>query len=131
MIWTTSAHVIARVRALIGRGDLSNRQIAKQLPIGRATVDRVANGTRPEPPPPEDLPAMGLAVAHPVHCSECGALLNVVPCYACEIRAARKRAHRSAVTAELPPADDLRLNLEPADRARYEAIRRRREETPQ
>ncbi|GAB6164259.1 hypothetical protein JCM19992_02590 [Thermostilla marina] len=78
-----SAQLVRAVEALLRRGDLSHRQIAKRLGTSRQTVDRVAAGKHRACR--EELPTEPVEPIAVRRCPGCGAIATV-PCRVCRLR---------------------------------------------
>ncbi len=78
-----SAQLVRAVEALLRRGDLSHRQIAKRLGTSRQTVDRVAGGKHRACR--DELPAEPVEPIAVRRCPGCGAIA-AVPCLVCRLR---------------------------------------------
>lgn len=83
-----AAALVEEVRRMLRKGQVSQREIAKQLGISRGTVNAIAAGRRrdraaPREPDGDDfIPPAGL----PKRCPGCGGWTQM-PCLACYIRA--------------------------------------------
>lgn len=79
---------VEEVRRLLALGNVSQRQIARQLRVSRGTVSAIASGKRPDYPirTPEE-PELLLP---PVRCPGCGGMVHP-PCRACRVRKFRAR----------------------------------------
>lgn len=89
-----SRHTIELVQQLLATGDLSQREIARRLKIGRGTVNAIANGRRK---PRDERPIedeLKLFSGPAMRCPECGGMVYQ-PCLLCEIRRL-KREERPA-----------------------------------
>jgi hypothetical protein len=74
---------VAEVRQLLAQGNISQRQIARQLRISRGTVGAIASGKRPDYS--VKLPELPQCLLPPVRCPGCGGYVHP-PCRACRIR---------------------------------------------
>lgn len=118
--------VVQQARELLADPRYSRRQIAWRLGISRQTVDRIANGSRPDckPRPVEDdAPREPLAVRR---CTTCGAVVEI-PCRACRVRemlAAGRVARMPDEKADpLPPGEPLGVDLHGEELRRYLEVR--------
>lgn len=113
--------------------------MAAEEGISRTTVFRIAHGL---PPHTVDVDAAAAAnlepepdpefLAQPVRCQGCGALLSQQPCVACGLPPFAP-AEAAADLTEEEMADLLGVDLHGGERARYEAVRARKQaagETP-
>lgn len=105
-----SLAVVEEIAFHLDAGQLTQREIARRLRVGRATVSAIAQGRRgiygrvanPEPPKPE-MPAPA------VRCPQCGYLVHL-PCLVCRAREycrarrilAQLASRRPAAPANLP-----------------------------
>ena len=90
-----TVYVVNDIRDLLADGNLSQRNIAKQLGVSRGTVSAIASGKRPDytvrcrQRSHDDFAPTG-----PVQrCPECGAMV-LMPCLACRIRAMKREGRR-------------------------------------
>jgi hypothetical protein len=95
---------VEEIRRLLARGNISQRQIARELRISRGTIGAIASGKRPNYPitiPEEDV----ACTLPPVRCRGCGGLVHA-PCRLCRMRAikARERALLKARLKYILPA---------------------------
>jgi hypothetical protein len=97
---------VEEVRRLLARGNVSQREIARELDISRGSVNAIASGRRPDYPVKELDEDDIRCWLPPVRCSGCGGMVYA-PCRLCRVRAA-KREHRS-------PADKPGLHSDPTD----------------
>lgn len=86
---------VAEVKRLLAEGSLSQRRIAKQTGVSRATVGAIASGKRPDysirrPEETDPLTPTG----PPSRCKGCGGMVYL-PCRVCYVR--RLKARRKAV----------------------------------
>jgi hypothetical protein len=83
--------LISNVDALIREGDLSHREIARQLGVSRGTVSAIANRRRGIYGKDEKDKYTPLAPSLPaVRCRECGNRVHP-PCLICQVRGKRQR----------------------------------------
>jgi hypothetical protein len=83
--------VVMEICRLLHEGDLSQREIAAKLRVGRGSVNSLANGTRPVVGRLESKRDKSRRVAAlPVRCPDCGGLV-FAPCALCKTRAWRRR----------------------------------------
>lgn len=82
--------MILEIKRCLATGKLSQRQIARQTGISRATVGAIASGKRPEyqPRPRDDEPDR--PTGPPERCPGCGGRVYL-PCRLCRIRAVKRR----------------------------------------
>ena len=81
--------MVDEIKRLLAAGNLSQRKIAKQTGISRATVGAIASGKRPEYParvPNDDYRPAG----PPVRCPGCGGRVYA-PCQLCRVRAIKSK----------------------------------------
>ncbi|HTQ37536.1 MAG TPA: helix-turn-helix domain-containing protein [Pirellulales bacterium] len=95
---------VDEVRRLLARGNISQRQIARDLGISRGSVAAIASGKRPNYPvtiPNEDIDCS----LPPIRCQGCGGLVHA-PCRLCRVRSlkARDKAVAKARLKYLLPA---------------------------
>ncbi|MEE8451500.1 MAG: winged helix-turn-helix transcriptional regulator [Thermoguttaceae bacterium] len=85
--------IVSEIRDLLGKGEISQREIARRLGISRGTVNAIALGRRADRSagrrhdPSEFIPPAGV----PVRCPTCGGKVQM-PCLACQVRATKRRA---------------------------------------
>lgn len=121
---------VARVRRLLAAGH-SIRETARQARVARDTVASIASGRHAQMVRDREarrrLEESLLPRGPFVWCAACGAKVQM-PCVACEARRERKGrgpVHVSRVLRELAAASPaLGLDLKPADRARYEKVKK-------
>lgn len=96
--------LVEEVKRLLATGRLSQRKIARQTGVSRATIGLIAAGKRPDyqPRPPAWDSLFDVPQAPPRRCPGCGGLVYL-PCRLCHIRAL-KAADRRTRRAELRPA---------------------------
>jgi hypothetical protein len=85
---------VSEIRRLLARGNISQRQVARELGISRGTVDAVASGKRPDYPVrivEEDYECL----LPPVRCRGCGGMVHG-PCRLCRMRALKARQQAMA-----------------------------------
>lgn len=117
--------VIAKVRNLLAKGTLSQRQIAGMTGVSRGTVNAIVNGKRRDPQPPRE--SLGIEIERPSgppqRCPGCGGLVYM-PCMLCHVRkvVAEGRVAKSPNRPERP----LRLELADGARERYEQLHKDR-----
>jgi len=82
--------IVLDIKRQLADGKLSQRQIARQTGISRATISAIASGRRPEYEPRvrDDEPER--PTGPPVRCTGCGGRVYL-PCRLCRIRAAKRR----------------------------------------
>lgn len=77
---------VAEVRQMLSAGKWSQRQIARQLGISRATISAIANGKRRQKLPALPVaPLLPFSTDPPVRCPLCGGRVYL-PCRLCYIR---------------------------------------------
>lgn len=104
-----SPELVAEIRRLLAARQLSQRKIARQLGVSRATIGAIANGRRPdyEPRQPRDEEPLR-PEGPPRRCRGCGGLVYL-PCRLCRVRSIKRRdehrAHMRRMMAKgfLPP----------------------------
>ena len=74
---------VAGVRQLLAQGNISQRQIARQLGISRGTVGAIASGKRPDYL--LKIPDLPQCLLPPVRCPGCGGYVHP-PCRVCRLR---------------------------------------------
>ena len=136
---TLQADKVQRIEELSSTTTLSLRAIAERVGCSPTTAMLIVQG-RHAPGRTERLRQQQLFEEHipagePQACPGCGQIVPL-PCVACRARAARRERHRRLgprgireiieELAQISPV--LGLDLKPADRARYEEVRRRRDE---
>jgi transcriptional regulator with XRE-family HTH domain len=100
-----SPAMVLEVRRLLAEGKLSQRKIARQTGISRATISLIAQGRRPDYTPKprawdEDWePPLG----PPRRCPQCGGLVYL-PCRLCRVRAIKERDLKRARARRLDAA---------------------------
>jgi len=99
---------------------VKQRQIARDLPISRGTIGRIANGTRPDYEAAERYELEAGARGPPVRCPACGAKVVITPCRACKIRQVLRRG--GIIVSRYGPGGSLALDLTEEERRRYEEI---------
>jgi hypothetical protein len=80
---------VEEIRRLLARGNISQRQISRELGISRGTISAIASGKRPNYPlklPEEDIDCQ----LPPVRCQGCGGLVYA-PCRLCRVRGLKRR----------------------------------------
>ncbi len=122
--------IIAEVRRLLAEGLLSQRRIAKAAGVSRGTVGAIASGKRPDyqmsQQPWDDL--WEEPTGPPERCPSCGGMVYM-PCRLCRVRQAVAEDPRLKQAQPARRADGLlQLNLRPEHQARYEEVRRWRQE---
>lgn len=90
-----SSGTVDQIKRLLEEGDLSQREIARQVGVSRGTVNAIARGNRPDYEArgrerEDDVVAPG---GPPVRCPTCGGMVQM-PCLACRVRAVRERRRR-------------------------------------
>jgi hypothetical protein len=104
------------------------RDIATMVGVSRDTVQRIANGSRPDYELlRKNNENEGRKEEHPKppkRCPICGAMV-VLPCHACRVRASmcRPRVWQSAEDRTSFSDGQMTLMLRPAEQYRYERIR--------
>jgi hypothetical protein len=81
--------VVRQIKRLLAIGELSQRQIAKQIGVSRGTVNAIAGGKRPDYevlPEKADVPGLPGQKSEYVWCDPCRAYV-LMPCVACSARA--------------------------------------------
>ena len=111
--------LVVEVKRKLEQG-LKQRQIARDLPISRGTIGRIANGTRPDYEAAERYELEAGASGPPVRCPECGAKVVITPCRACKIHQVLKRG--GLAVSRYGPGGSLALDLTEEERCRYEEI---------
>ncbi len=111
--------LVVEVKRKLEQG-LKQRQIARDLPISRGTIGRIANGTRPDYEAAERYELEAGASGPPVRCPECGAKVVITPCRACKIHQVLKRG--GLAVSRYGPGGSLALDLTEEERRRYEEI---------
>jgi len=136
---TLPAEKVERIEELSSSTTLSLRAIAARVGCSPTTAMLVVRGrhapARAERLRQRDLFEAETPAGHATACPVCGRV-GPLPCVACRARAARRERHRRLgprgireiieELAQISPV--LGLDLKPADRARYEEVRRRRDE---
>lgn len=79
---------VDEVRRLLTHTNLSQRQIAKELGISRASISAIASGRRPDYPIRTARNNRNPCLFPPVRCSGCGGLVYR-PCRLCQTRAVK------------------------------------------
>jgi transcriptional regulator with XRE-family HTH domain len=120
--------LITEVRRLLAEGKLSQRKIAQVTGVSRGTVGAVAAGKRPDYETLRGLydEAEGEPAGPPERCPGCGGMVYL-PCRLCRVRGFRAAKSRPVRNAAFAMDALLELNLRPDHQARYEEVRRRRE----
>ncbi|MBX7168449.1 MAG: helix-turn-helix domain-containing protein [Pirellulales bacterium] len=104
-----SPELVLEIRRLLAEGRLSQRKIAKQLGVSRATVGAIASGKRPDYAPRlprEDEPLR--PTGPPRRCPRCGGMVYL-PCRLCQVRDIkqrdrdRSRVRRMIAAGDFPP----------------------------
>ena len=88
------------------RGDVSQRQIARELEISRGSVNAIASGKRPDYPVKELDEDDIRCWLPPVRCSGCGGMVYA-PCRLCRVRAVQ--------SGQRSPADAQRFHSAPME----------------
>ena len=83
--------IIKQINKLIKQGELSQRQIAKNLGVSRGTVQAVAHGKRTEllPTAMKSAAKWVVPTGQPKRCTHCGGCVKM-PCLACQLFAMQK-----------------------------------------
>ena len=85
-----SSATVMEVHRLLGKGSLSQRDIARNLGISRGTVQAIAAGKRRERGPTREPATFFSPTAVPKRCPTCGGLVQM-PCLLCHVRRLRAR----------------------------------------
>jgi hypothetical protein len=120
-------YVVDRVRKLRTEEKLSYRAISKRTGASRGAIAKIANGQRPYRLSGEDEESDDSPVP-PERCPTCGGLV-FPPCCYCNLEMFL-REHPEKMNYWRPEIifSDVKLDLRPRDRARYEIARRKRRE---
>lgn len=108
-----SQQTVDTVRQLLSEGELSQRAIARRVGLSRATVNRIATGTRQPKAPAKGQRPQGV-------CPKCRCNV-LLPCLACSLRAPT----RSEIPVARPVGlgePTLKLELEQEHQQRYRDI---------
>jgi len=81
-------HKLEKVRRLLAGGQMSLREIAREMQLARNTVNAIARGRRHNPRPPNEDPSHHLGP--PVRCAGCGGMVYP-PCRLCRVRAVKAK----------------------------------------
>lgn len=123
-----AAEIVAEVRRLLEETPLSHRKIARLTGVSRGLVDAVASGKRPdyETAPPSDEDMEEEPAGPPSRCPSCGGMVYL-PCRLCRTRSSNigGPSLRSTCPTFFEP---LGLDLRPEHQARYEQVRRWRQD---
>ncbi len=128
-----AVEIVAEVRRLLEETPLSHRKIARLAGVSRGLVDAVASGKRPdyEIAPPSDEDMEEEPSGPPSRCPSCGGMVYL-PCRLCRTRSRHfgEPSLRSTRPTFVKPTSfgPIGLDLRPEHQARYEQIRRWRED---
>jgi hypothetical protein len=125
-------YMVDRVRKLLAEKKLSRRTVSKRTGASRGSIANIAGEIRRDgfSPPDEreqsdDSP---IPLAPPEHCPTCGKLVYP-PCRACKLKKHLQRHPEMTIRPQpYETLSEIRLELKPAERDRYEMVRAWRRE---
>lgn len=113
-----SLSVVEEIAAQLRSGALSQREIARKLGVGRATVSAIANGRRGlHGRSVEQVPQESEPLDPPERCSRCGYLVHL-PCLVCRTREYRRGRRILSALANGRPATPRGSQQRPVRRRR-------------